>query len=386
VWTFNFISKMKILHLISGLSPRAGGIFYASQGLIKGSAELGARSLAVGLEDPAFNATVKMTWEPIPVTGFKPSIFLRPFGFALGLSAHVANVDPDIVHLHGVWMYPSIVASKWRARSHGPLVITPHGMLDPWALKNSALIKRFAYWLYESGNLHSASCLHALCQQEYEDIRGLGLKNPVAIIPNGITLPELPSKGETSPRTLLFLGRLHPKKGIGQLIEAWKLLGAAAQGWQLKVAGWGDQAYMKRIAHQAHGMNISFAGPLYGAEKAKAFAQASAFILPSLSEGLPMAVLEAWSYGLPVIMTRACNLELGFDAQAAIECEAQPEALAQALKKALIMPAPELNEMGQKGRALVAERFRWPTIAGQMNAVYQWLLNAGPKPECVHED
>jgi poly(glycerol-phosphate) alpha-glucosyltransferase len=253
-------------------------------------------------------------------------------------------------------------------------------------MKHSAFKKRFAYWLYESENLRSASCLHALCQQEYESIRSLGLKNPVAIIPNGIHLPELPRRCEMSPRTLLFLGRLHPKKGVGQLIEAWKLLGAAAQGWQLKVAGWGDPAFIKGIAHKAQGMNIAFVGPLHGEAKSKAFAQASAFVLPSLSEGLPMAVLEAWSYGLPVIMTRACNLTVGFDAKAAIECEAQPEALAQTLKKTLALPMPDLNAMGQDGRALVEERFQWPAIAGQMNAVYQWLLNEGPQPECVHED
>ena len=375
---------MKALFISSSLSIQAGGIFPAMVELGKGLASQSVDVQAAGLNDASFKSSAS-AWEPLLVHTHKV-IGPDAFGFAPSLNGYVLSFGPDVLHLHGLWMYPSMVAEHWVAKTHKPLVISPHGMLDPWALKNSPFKKHLAYWGYERANLQSAACLHALCVQEYQAIRAFGLKNPVAIIPNGVNLPMLPSRTTQRAKTLLFLGRLHPKKGLGPLIAAWKEAGSAMDGWQLKIVGLGELAYIVELKGQAQDININFSGAMYGYAKERAFREASAFILPSFSEGLPVAVLEAWSYGLPVVMTKACNLEIGFEKQAAIECSTDYKVLAGTLREVVAMAANRLGDIGVRGRNLVEEEFQWPKIASQMAAVYKWVLGQGPKPECVRED
>ena len=126
-----------------------------------------------------------------------------------------------------------------------------------------------------------------------------------------------------------------------------------------------------------------FLGPKFGEDKAACYRDCDAFILPSLSEGLPMVVLEAWAYGKPVLMTPECNLPDGFAVNAAIRIEPSAESIAQGLQEMFRTPHSALRIMGDNGRALVAERFAWPKIAAEMKSVYEWVLGGGPKPGCV---
>jgi poly(glycerol-phosphate) alpha-glucosyltransferase len=189
------------------------------------------------------------------------------------------------------------------------------------------------------------------------------------------------------PRTLLFLGRLHPKKGIAELIDGWKLSRARRNSWVLEIVGWDDGGYEKalreRIGRAGVAKSVTWSGPLFGTSKDTALRRASAFILPSLSEGLPMTVLEAWAYGLPVLKTSQCNLPEGFTAGAAIHIEPKPESIAEGLDRMSGLADGELSEMGMLGRRLVVERFRWPQVAAKMNSVYDWILGNRPKPDCV---
>jgi glycosyltransferase involved in cell wall biosynthesis len=116
---------------------------------------------------------------------------------------------------------------------------------------------------------------------------------------------------------------------------------------------------------------------------AAAYKRASAFILPSFSEGLPMAVLAAWAYGKPVLMTPHCNLPEGFAAQAALEIDSDPDSIAEGITRIVEMPGEELAAMGHRGRRLAEEKFTWPKVAADMKAVYDWVLGNRPKPECV---
>ena len=261
-------------------------------------------------------------------------------------------------------------------------------MLDDWALRNSAWKKKLAGCAFERRHLEGAACLHALCAAEADAIRAYGLANPVCVIPNGVDLP-----GDTSAlpppawlnrdrRTLLFLGRLHPKKGLVPLLQAWAK--ARPSGWQLVIAGWdqgGHQAELERLVKQhALAREVVFAGPLHGVDKSAAYTHADAFILPSFSEGLPMTVLEAWSYRLPVLMTDACNLPEGFSAGAAIRIQTEPDALAGELARACARSPEELGAVGAKGRALAAGNFSWDSVAGRMVAVYDWIVGETARP------
>ena len=179
------------------------------------------------------------------------------------------------------------------------------------------------------------------------DIRAYGLRNPVAVISNGINLPvdeedREKVEGRTSgvgpsSKVLLFLARVHPKKGLAELIEGWRISPARRNGWMLEIASWDDGKHEAQL--RAHcerlglGSSVSWVGPQYGMDLAAAYKRASAFILPSFSEGLPMAVLAAWAYGKPVLMTPHCNLPEGFAAQAALKIDPDPDSIAEGITR-----------------------------------------------------
>lgn len=312
----------------------------------------------------------------------------RSFGYAPGLVEALNQDKTEILHTHGLWMYPSVAATAWSSKKK-PYVVSPHGMLDPWAIRNSRLKKKISGFVYEDRHLRGAACLHALNQAEAKAIRDYGLMNPICVIPSGIELPEPVERGTEKERTLFYLGRLHPKKGLAKLIQAWSLVEKEAQsmGWRLAIAGWdqsGHETELRELALRLQlGNSLSFEGPHFGSEKADRFKEVSGFILPSLSEGLPMTVLEAWSWGLPVLMTPECNLPEGASANAAIMMTPDVDSIADTIRRLFAMTDLEREAMGKNGRKLVADRFQWPKAAEQMADVYDWALGFGGKPRCV---
>jgi poly(glycerol-phosphate) alpha-glucosyltransferase len=306
-------------------------------------------------------------------------------------------------------------------------------MLDPWAIRNSRWKKVVAHWLYEGPHLRGAQCLRALCEPEARALRDLGLKNDIAIIPNGIDLPSgsplcpPPWKNFVEPgsKVLLFLSRIHPKKGLMNLLRAWARVQAAlgnarAGKWILAIAGWdqaGHEAQLKQLATEltipwtdirAHATasgpmadgpvvrspvvsgpsigspcSVIFLGPQFQDPKAACYHYCDAFVLASLSEGVPMVVLEAWASSKPVLMTPQCNLPQGFSGGAALQAEPTADSLAEGLDSLISMTDGDRAAMGTRARTLVADRFVWPRIAVQMKEVYEWMLGGGAKPDCV---
>jgi glycosyltransferase involved in cell wall biosynthesis len=381
--------QAKLIYLMGPVSRAAGGMLDAVRNLALAVRRRQCYELSVvGLEDPETRRD-KSLWGKIE-TKAMPVRGPRTFGYAPQMYTTLQAEDPDLLHVHGLWIYTSVAAIRW-ARRQRPYVVSPHGMLDPWALDNSRLKKRISAALYENRHLRGAACLHALNDAEAEAIRGYGLKNPVCVIPNGVELP-VEANAKRSPgqnRNLLYLGRLHPKKGLPLLVEAWCRIRHMAEesGWSLVIAGWdqlGHQSDLQALAAKLHAdSRIDFVGPRFGEEKSAAFREASAFILPSLSEGLPMSVLEAWSWRLPVLMTTNCNLPEGSKAGAAIVMEADIDDICQALIKLFHMDNVELESVGARGRRLVEGKFQWPHIAQQMTQVYDWLLGRASQPSCI---
>ncbi len=386
---------MNLLMLTSSVSRRAGGLFDVVRNLSQAVHATRRHVVKVfGIRDGDTDQDHD-SWKDIPVTVFD-GVGSSAFSFAPGLARALCSLQPDLLHVHGLWMYPSIASMRW-ARQGRPYLVTPHGMLDPWALNNSPWKKRMAGMLYENRHLHRAACVHALNYEEAEAFRSYGLRNPICVIPNGVNLPaDVPSAppawaeiSDPDARVLFYLGRLHPKKGLEPLVWAWSQVEreARASGWHLVIGGWdqgGHEAHLKRVCGTL-GLNdtIHFIGPQFGEAKAACLQAAAAFILPSFSEGLPMTVLEAWACGLPVLMTSQCNLPRGFEAGAALRIQPETESITAQLRRLFEMQETDREAMGKRGRALVERDHQWPVVAAKMIEVYEWVLGKGPKPDVV---
>jgi glycosyltransferase involved in cell wall biosynthesis len=386
-----------VVFISPSLTRRAGGIFEASKCLARHLAANGVSVEAIGLEDPINHAEL-VEWSPVRTSVFS---FRGPasFGYSPQLRAWIDQSTHDLAHLHALWMYTSVATDRWARRRGKPYIVTPNGMLEPWALRNSKWKKRLARLLYEDRVLRGAACLQANTTKEFEDIRACGLANPVAVISNGIDLPmeeeerekleRRTSRGSPSSKVLLFLARAHPKKGIAELIEGWQISAARRNGWRLEIASWGESDYETQLRARCEQLglsdSISWVGPQYGVHLEATYRRASAFILPSFSEGVPIAVLGAWAYRRAVLMTPQCNLPEGFAAQAALAIDPNPDSIAEGITRIVEMPDEELAAMGRRGRRLVEEKFAWPQIAVEMKAVYDWILGCGPRPASVTE-
>lgn len=322
-----------------------------------------------------------------------------PFGYAPRLLSTLVEANHDIIHQHGLWLYPSIVVSQWRARVGRPTVISTQGMLEPWALSNSRVKKKIAGALFEKKNLRSANAVHCSVN-EIKGVRSYAESTPIAAIANGVILPDRRSSLQKPSnlfsdgrKTLLFLGRIHPKKGIAELLRAFSIFKAEepvlASQWRLVVAGWddGNHAEDLNILARKLGMgpeDVTFPGPFFGDDKDALLFHSDAFILPSFSEGFPMAVLEAWAHSLPVLMTNECNIPDGFTHGAAIKISNNPHELAITLAKSLARC--DLQTIGAAGRKLVESQYSWSALGSELVSVYHWLLAQGRRPSCVQID
>jgi poly(glycerol-phosphate) alpha-glucosyltransferase len=405
---------MKISVLTTSVSRNAGGLFTSVKKLTQFIHKDGVACQVHAFKDEHTNVDVD-TWAPLDVVTYNRS-GLSYFPISLPMQNAVIDSHPDILHCHGIWLYPSVVDLVVKRNLGIPYVISPRGMLDPWAVRNSSWKKKVAGWAFENRHLKGASCIHALCQSEADSIRAYGLKNPIAVIPNGVDLPDFDfptfyAQRSTTKRKLLFLGRIHPKKGLKELIAAWeKVQGAFEEEWELVIAGWDDGGHLEALKQQAVRLGLTLSaqkpasdslfvsnrlsknepessihlvGPKFGEEKEALLRSVDAFILPSFSEGLPMSVLEAWSYGLPVIMTPQCNIPVGFDLAAAIQIDPEVDSIAEGLLRFFAMSEGEQKAMGLRGRRLVEERFTWKKIAEDMCNVYRWVRDGDTPPDCV---
>jgi glycosyltransferase involved in cell wall biosynthesis len=226
---------------------------------------------------------------------------------------------------------------------------------------------------------------------EIPSARKIAPDTPIVSIPNGIHIgtsarhhDHLPSAPKGDRKSLLFLGRIHPKKGVKELLQAWAKVKEISpdiiSSWRLVCAGWDDGGHQdgcellaKSLGFEAS--DVTFPGPLYGEAKQDALNGSDAFILPSFSEGLPIAVLEAWAAKLPVFMTQQCNLNEAFQGRSAIEIENAPQSIADVLIRHLA--DPELASYGLRGAEFVRRSFNWDTIIDQLSEIYSCQIGGG---------
>lgn len=389
--------KRRIVHITSWLSRRGGGIPPVIWSLARETQKLGNESFVSGLKDEYFEADCGSQAVKVIAGTIRYS---QGFGYSPELCRSLTgNVHgADMLHVHGIWMYPGALARRLSQRTGCRRVVSPHGMLEPWALKQSRWKKNLASWLFENSNLHTADCLHALCEAEAESFRKYGLRNPIAIIPNGVDLEKSDPQRDKQElwqehpdlcgrQLLLFLSRVHPKKGLPDLFRAWAKQGAGDKNWSLIVVGPNESGHETELRQLAAELEITqhihFMGPAYGIKKRRLLAAADGLALPSHSEGFSMAVLEAAAAGLPVLLTKECNFPELAAAGAAIEMPAGAVGVAEGFEQFLKLTDGQRRMMGGRGRELVARAYTWPVVASEMARVYDWLANKGPKPNCI---
>jgi glycosyltransferase involved in cell wall biosynthesis len=249
-------------------------------------------------------------------------------------------------------------------------------------------VKKVLFWhLLQGPAIRCVACYHATSRQEYEDIRAYGLTQPVAIIPNGIDLPQFfPTRTSAADRVALSLGRIHPKKGLERLVSAWAKVEAAYPGWRLRIVGQaevGHDVQLRALAATLKLGHVSIEPAIYGEEKYAAFREADFFVLPTLNENFAMTVAESLAAGTPVISTKGAPWA-GLEVERCgwwIDHGIEP--LVAALSGAMVLPREELRAMGARGQAWMARDFGWDAIASKMAAVYAWLAGKAAPPDWV---
>lgn len=372
---------MKIVHIVPHINHEASGPSYSVPRLCQAQSGLGHQ---VSLECLANERVIDGV--DVNVYGQWPLFdrFAISHQFARAIRRKVFEVD--IIHNHSLWSMVN-VATGWLVPGHGArLVVSPRGTLSAWALSHSRHKKQLL-WPLQKRILERADLLHATSEEEYQDIRNRGLKAPVLVAPNGIDLPELSPRSQAlDKRTLLFLSRIHPVKGLETLIDAWGSLEAMHPDWELKIVGPGDAAYVNTLKGRVDrngSCRVHFVGALYGLDKEQAYRDADLFVLPSHSENFAMAVAEALSHECPAIVTQGAPWA-GLDRDG---CgwwiPNSVDSLRNTLNEAMHLPKAELQAMGTKGRLWMERDFSWDAIARMMEDSYQWLIEGGESPACV---
>jgi glycosyltransferase involved in cell wall biosynthesis len=303
------------------------------------------------------------------------------------------NLRPDVVSLEGVWLHLFGKIAQWARRQKVPYLITPHGNFNPFALRISSWKKSLARTWFADHMLRHAACFHAITEQEYQWIRDYGLRQPVCLIPNGVHTPSTPVQ-EFPPefqgsRTALYIGRLHQIKGLDLLLKAWEQVAGVHPDWQLIIAGNDDGAQRDLLTLRSSlrlERSVHFVGPVHGEIKAAWLANCDFFILPSRSEGLAMAPLEAMSYGKPVLLTITSNFPEAAESGAAYEVACDVPGIQQGLRMMMNNDDAQRTAMGAAGRAMVRDRYNWRTICSELEQVYGWLAGRNAAPASVRFD
>lgn len=285
---------------------------------------------------------------------------------------------PAVVHVHGLWTPFEWRACAYARRSGLPLVMSPHGMLEPWALGHKGLKKWFAWRLYQRRLLARADLLVVNSWNEYRTVRSLGLKAPVAVIENGVDTSGLDQVAQRTDRRkcVLFLSRLSPVKGIFDLLEAWARL-PTDHAYELRIYGHADPGYAQQVSaaieRLALGASVKLKGPVFGTEKWQTYRNADVFVLPSYSENFGIVVAESLLAGLPVITTKATPWGCLETERLGWLVDNDPRQLAETLLQAMQLPNDQRQQMGLRAAAYARAHFHWPNIIDKYAETYAWV-------------
>ena len=386
---------MNVIVTISSLLPESGGTSRASTQLCSALAPLGVKIELLSLDYGHQQGTPLLPPAGLVTTRLLPCHYSRRLRllwapqYKRALAAEARELRGGLIHDNGVWQTTNHVAALVARKFNVPLIISPHGMLEPWAMRYKSWKKKPAWGFYQKRDLETACLLHATSAMEARSLRALGLRQPIAIIPHGVETPP-PAAAPTQrhgPRTALFLSRVHPKKGLLHLVEAWSRL--RPDGWRVVIAGPDEDGHcaLVRAAVRAARLDdvFTFTGPVEGRSKWDLYRQADLFVLPTFSENFGVVVAEALACGVPVITTKSAPWGELLSHRCGWWVDVGTAPLEDALCEATALSDAERSELGENGRRLVLERYAWSRVATDMRAVYQWVLGGASQPACVEE-
>ena len=381
---------MKILHVTSSMSPQWGGPSQVIADITNSLEKKGvtcsiiaAQGNRVGTSVVNVNASELLLFKTSRLSGLWT-------GYSRNIGSNLRELvsEHDIVHIHELWHFLHYAAFKAAIELDKPFCITTHGALSPWAITHKRIRKQIYMRLVQRSILEKAFYIHTITPDEGNHIRQLGISTPTFTIPNGIypesinvnlqdpimirRYPELHGK-----QIILFLGRIHPIKGLDLLADALGILIKKHPNIYTIIAGPNEDNYQTNIENilKENGAadNVIFTGMLTGSDKLSALASASILVVPSHSEVMSIAALEGMASSLPIIITEECQFPEVSDCKAGIVIKRTSQDLVAAILKLITNPS-EASAMGQNGYELVQKKFTWETLSEKYIEMYSNIL------------
>ncbi len=338
------------------------------------------RPSAPSIECNSPGESVKTHW--VPEARFTGRL-LTGRAFQKTLTRLVDSADNGvIIQDHGLWLPSNHAVASFATSKNVLRVVTPRGMMSAWAMANGRVKKKLSWRLFQERDLRTATAFHATSEMEADEIRELGFEQPIAVVPNGVSFPnQVPAKTPHVRRRLLFLSRIHPKKGLINLLRAWYEIDS---DWELTIAGpdeLGHQATLEaEVIRLGIGDKVQFLGAVDDCYKWSLYNTADAFVLPSFSENFGIVVAEALAANLPVITTTRTPWSSLTKYKLGWWVEPTVEGLATAIREVTSLTNQELELAGYRASKWVRTEFDWERIAASLADFYLWLADAGERP------
>jgi glycosyltransferase involved in cell wall biosynthesis len=331
-------------------------------------------------------------FEAIAATTDWPHRLLRSKALRQVLRQRIPSLD--CVHINGFWNWTVTCAADLARRHDRPFMMTAHGVLEPWRVRQKQLKKQLFMQLSGRRRLQAAACVHVNTDEEIQGVRAMGYQGPVTVIPNGIDLPERADANAADAETIwpqlrnrrvvLFLSRISPEKGLVDLLTAWRSCIDKHDDALLVIAGSGSKANEAKVRQmiEAHGLSnhVLWPGFVSGDAKTALLRRADVYTLPSKSEGFSVSLLEALAFAKPVLITPGCHFPEVMQWEAGLCVPSEAQALAQGLDDLLGRSQTQLTTMGRNGLDLVKTHHTWPQVTRKLATVYECLDRGDPIP------
>ena len=384
---------MKIMHVVASIDDEAAGPSVSVPRLAEAQKRSGEdvqiSTLLSSKNKVRSNATTLSVNRHAPSFSQFSTIHRLGFSDSMRRQLNESSSDVHVFHAHGLWMMPNVYPAWTTSKSGSIFVISPRGMLGSDAIKFSRLKKRVFWHCFQRRAIARAALIHATSESEVDEIRAFGIDVPIVLVPNGVEIPHAGIVDTCNPsaakqhRTVLSLGRVHPKKGLDRLVTGWARVEDQFPEWRLRIVGPCELNYSSHLSALSNALGckrVSIEGPLFGEEKRKAYEQSEVFVLPTLNENFAMTVAEALAAATPVISTIGAPWS-GLEREGCgwwIDHGA--ESIADTLENVLKLDRKVLATMGRAGRQWMKREFSWDTLADQMLEAYSWALSAKSEP------
>lgn len=364
---------MKLLHYIPSLDRAWGGTTSYMQLLSK---ELGK---LVELHVVSHHSVNQVILENASIHYIEQSLWKLNLAKKQWLDL-LNKIRPDVVHVNCCWMPLCAYTQQWSQEAGYKVVLTPHGMLEPYIMHRHYWTKKLpALLLYQKRAIRNADMIHATALCEKDNILRLGYNDKIEVIPNGIDVNSIQLRTNWERRKqILFLSRIHPKKGIEFLIEAVWALKGVFKDYRIVIAGEGETHYVKQLRKEILSMGLNdiivLLGGVYGERKWQLYRDSDLFVLPTYSENFGIVIAEALATGTPVITTTGTPWEELNTKHCGWWIEIGRNPLIEALNQYISLTEGNLKEMGKNGRKLIEQKYSAKIMAESLAKLYRNMI------------